>query len=135
MWAVWVYSRDNRRSLAIRQIGSNVENVVLAMQDGLFTAIMLHLVVVNDSQKATLVVAHYELKLLWKDEDFDWLDDPKEFAPARDEYAYGDNLTRRTMPLGLGFRADSELGSMRRNSFQFLLSRECTESGSMKAAP
>jgi hypothetical protein len=91
-WAVSVYALDNRRSLVIRQIGSSVENVVLLMNEGLTTAIMLHLVVVNDSPKAMLVIAYYELKLLWKDEEFDWLDDPAEVAPPRDYYSYSDVL-------------------------------------------
>jgi hypothetical protein len=91
-WAIFIYNRDNRRSMVIRQIGSDVENVVLSFDDGLTTVIMLHLVVVNDSPKAMLVIAHYELKLLWNDPEFDWLMDPAEFAPPRQEYGYNDIL-------------------------------------------
>jgi hypothetical protein len=91
-WAIFVYNRDNRRSLVVRQIGSAVENVILSMNDGLTTAIMLNAVLVNDSSKAVLVIARFELKLLWKDTEFDWLFDPAEISPAKVHYEYSSVL-------------------------------------------
>jgi len=44
--------------------GSDIENVVLALDGGLTTAIMLNTVITNDSPKATIVIRHFDVELL-----------------------------------------------------------------------
>ncbi|MGD0578872.1 MAG: hypothetical protein ABSC08_08080, partial [Bryobacteraceae bacterium] len=79
-WAVFVWRRDNRRRLTIRQVGSNIENVVLALDVG--AAFILNAAITNDSPKLTIVIHHFDLGLLWCDPEFDWLDDPLERVPS-----------------------------------------------------
>lgn len=90
-WTIFSWRRDNQRLLTVRQVGSNVENTVMSL-DEFTTAIILNVVIVNDSPKATVVIAHFDLKLPWNDPEFDWLDDPAESVPARSEYAYSGTL-------------------------------------------
>jgi hypothetical protein len=100
-WAVYIWRRDNRQVLSVRQTGSDVENVILALDGGLTTAIMLNTVITNDSPKATIVIRHFDVELLWKDEEFDWLPDPAEMVPSGSSYTYGGTLLsyRRAMVL------------------------------------
>jgi hypothetical protein len=99
IWAVIAWRRDNERLLTVRQVGSPVENTIISLNE-FTTAIMLNAVIVNDSPKATIVVGHFDLKLPWNDPEFDWLDDPADYAPARSEYAYSGTLAyKRDMVL------------------------------------
>jgi hypothetical protein len=100
-WGIYVWRRDNRQVLSVRQTGSDIENVVLALDGGLTTAIMLNTVITNDSPKATIVIRHFDVELLWKDEEFDWLPDPAEMVPCGSSYAYSGTLLsyRRDMVL------------------------------------
>ena len=100
-WGIYVWRGDNQRVLSVRQAGSDVENVVLALNEGLTTAIMLNTVITNDSPKATIVIRHFDVELLWKDDEFDWLPDPAEMVPSGSSYTYYGTLLsyRRDMVL------------------------------------
>jgi hypothetical protein len=100
-WGIYVWRRDNRRVLSVRQTGGYVENVVLALDGGLTTAIMLNTVITNDSPKTTIVIRHFDVELLWKDDEFDWLPDPAEMVPSGSSYTYSGTFLsyRRDMVL------------------------------------
>jgi hypothetical protein len=91
-WGVYVWRRDNRRLLTIRQVGSDIENVILALDGGLTTAVILNVVLTNDSSKLTIVINHFKVELLWNDPEFDWLYDPAEIVPPSTSYTYAGTL-------------------------------------------
>ncbi len=88
VWGIYIWTRDNRRRLTIRQIGTNVENVILALNGGLTTAVILNAALTNDSSKLTIVIHQFHLELLWNDPEFDWLYDPAESVPPASSYTY-----------------------------------------------
>ncbi|HEY6766113.1 MAG TPA: hypothetical protein VI386_15220, partial [Candidatus Sulfotelmatobacter sp.] len=51
-----------------------------------FTTFSIEVVITNDSPRANIVIAYYDLELPWKDDNFDPLFDPEEFDPPVEFY-------------------------------------------------
>src|SRR5271154_6523452 len=67
----------NRVVLVISQSGSNITNRIFATDDGFAFAYMMEVTIINDSTKP-VTLRGFDLKLLWNDPDFRFLDDPVE---------------------------------------------------------
>jgi hypothetical protein len=85
IWAVYSWYQDNRRVLSIRQVGDAYSERVADTSTGI-TTFSVEVVVTNDSPRANIVIAYYDLELPWKDDDFDPLFDPGELDPPSEFY-------------------------------------------------
>jgi len=85
IWAIYSWRRDNKRVLSIRQVGSSITDRVTNV-DGSFSTFSIEVAITNDSPRANIVVAYYDLELPWKDDELDPLWDPRELYPPSDSY-------------------------------------------------
>ena len=86
-WGILIWWRDNRRVLSIHQIGSSITSRVSEVEGQDITTFALdEIIITNDSPKANIVIAHYDVKPPWADPDIEALPDPKEGSPASDSY-------------------------------------------------
>lgn len=65
IWAVYSWHRDNKRVLSIRQVGDSFSDRIAAAPDSL-TTFSIEVAITNDSPRANIVIAYYELVLPWK---------------------------------------------------------------------
>jgi len=89
IWSITVWIRDNIRKLSITQEDIkmfSVINQVTEVEGGYATAFTTVLVITNDSPKANIVIAKYEIRPPWKDKEIEALDDPKEGRRESDNY-------------------------------------------------
>jgi hypothetical protein len=84
IWAVFSWHRDNKRLLSIRQVGDSLSDRIAAPNG--ITTFSIEVVITNDSPRANVVIAYYDLELPWKDDDFDPLFDPGELDPPSEFY-------------------------------------------------
>jgi hypothetical protein len=85
IWAVFSWYRDNKRRLSIRQVGSSITDRVTSV-GGSFSTFSIEVTITNDSPRANVVIAYYDLELPWKDDELDPLWDPRELYPPSDLY-------------------------------------------------
>lgn len=83
IWAVYSWYRDNKQVLSIRQVGDEFSDRVTS--NGM-TTFSIEVVVTNDSPRANIVIAYYDLELPWEDDDFDPLFDRGELEPPSELY-------------------------------------------------
>jgi len=89
-WGIYIWWRDNRRVLSIHQMGSSITNRVSQIEGHDTTTFAFEIIITNDSPKANVVVAHYQVKPPWADPEIEALADPKEASPPSDRYTlYG----------------------------------------------
>jgi hypothetical protein len=84
-WAVWSWYLDNHRVLSIRQVGDSFSDRIAGAPDSL-TTFSIEVAITNDSPRANIVIAYYDLELPWKDVDFHPLLDPRDFDPPSELY-------------------------------------------------
>src|SRR5208283_2481555 len=80
IWAVYSWRRDNNRVLSIRQVGHEYSDRVAGTPNG-FTTFSIEVVITNDSPRANIVIAYYDLELPWKDDTLEPLFDPADLDP------------------------------------------------------
>ncbi|MFZ0317507.1 MAG: hypothetical protein WAL56_00140, partial [Candidatus Sulfotelmatobacter sp.] len=68
IWAVYSWSRENKRVLSIRQVGDQFSDRIAS--NGM-TTFSIEVVVTNDSPRANIVIAYYDLELPWQDDELD----------------------------------------------------------------
>ena len=85
IWAVYSWHRDNKRVLSIRQVGDSFSDRIAGAPDSL-TPFSIEVAITNDSPRANIVIAYYELVLPWKDDDLDPLFDPHDLDPPAEFY-------------------------------------------------
>ncbi len=83
IWAVYSWSRENKRVLSIRQVGDQFSDRIAS--NGM-TTFSIEVVVTNDSPRANIVIAYYDLELPWQDDELDPLFDPIELDPPSESY-------------------------------------------------
>jgi hypothetical protein len=86
LWGILAYLQQNRRKLSIRQVGTSVTDTVRPF-GGERTAIMVELVITNDSPHATVVIAYFDLKLPWNEPELEPLPDPWDAWPRSEAYS------------------------------------------------
>ncbi len=84
-WAVWSWYLDNHRVLSIRQVGDSFSDRIAGAPDSL-TTFSIEVAITNDSPRANIVIAYYDLELPWKDDDLNPLFDPADLDPPSGFY-------------------------------------------------
>jgi hypothetical protein len=74
-----------KRVLSIRQLGDSFSDRVAGVPNGL-TTFSIEVAITNDSPRANIVIAYYDLVLPWKDDDLELLFDPGELDPPSGFY-------------------------------------------------
>lgn len=86
-WGIYIWWRDNRRALSINQIGSSITSTVSEVQGQYTTTFALdEIIITNESPKANIVIARYDVKPPWADPEIEALPDPKTGSPASERY-------------------------------------------------
>jgi hypothetical protein len=93
-WGILIWWRDNRRVLSIDQIGSSITSCISEVEGQYTTTFALdEIIITNDSPKANIVIARYDVKPPWADLEIEALPDPKEGSPASERYTvYGSDI-------------------------------------------
>jgi len=85
VWAVVSWYRDNKRVLSIRQVGDSFSDRIGTVSE-VGTSFSIEVAITNDSPRANIVIAYYDLELPWKDDDLNPLFDPQELDPPSEFY-------------------------------------------------
>ncbi len=91
IWAVYSWYRDNKRVLSIRQVGTFITDRVTSVH-GVYTTFCIEVAITNDSPRANIVVAYYDLQLPWKEDELDPLYDPQDLYPPSDFYQIPESI-------------------------------------------
>jgi hypothetical protein len=106
-WSVYNGRAGRKRGILVYQVGTPVENVVLALQWKVVYIVRIS--ILNESPSRSITVHDYELMPPWKDDDLILLPDPNELSTPRSEYVISDSgHLRFPRDLVLNHRVDGQ---------------------------